>query len=79
MVKTFYLTHIDPEEALERIHGLGVLDFNINWGVDIDKKLNALSFRVKFEAGGNAEEKEAQALTDIEEFLKGIDLEKSPK
>lgn len=79
MVKTFYLKHIKAEEALERVHALGVLDYNINWGVDVDKKLNAISFRVKYEAGGNAPEMEARALQEIEDFLKGIDLEKPPR
>ena len=78
MVKTFYLKNIKAEDALERVHALGVLDYNINWGVDIDQKLNALTFRVKYEAGGGAEQKESQVIKDIEDFLKGVDVDKVP-
>ena len=76
MVKTFTIKHINVREMLRRIHALGLFESNINWGVDIDEKLNALTFRVTYTAGGGAEEKEAKVMRELEEYIKAVDLSK---
>jgi hypothetical protein len=75
MVRTFYIKHLDAKDVLRRIHRLGVLDYRFNWGVDLDEKLNALTFHVSYTGGDNPEEKETKALRDIEAFIKAIDIE----
>ncbi len=79
MVKTFYIQHLSAKEVLKRVHTLGIFDYNVNWGVDLDEKLNALTFRISYTAGAGSKEKEAEALETIESFIKAIDLEKPPK
>jgi len=73
MVKTFYIKHLNARDVLRRIHLLGIFDSNLNWGVDLDEKLNALTFRVTFTAGGGAEEREAKVLREVAEFIKDVD------
>jgi hypothetical protein len=79
MVKTFYITSLDAKEVLRRIHALGILDYNMSWGVDLDEKLNALTFRVSYTAGSEGDERETGTLKEIEKFIKSIDIEKPPE
>jgi hypothetical protein len=79
MVKTFYVQRLKASEVLKRIHALGIFDHNLNWGVDLDEKLNAITFRISYTAGAAASEKEAEAMGTIESFINAIDMSKPPK
>lgn len=75
MVKTFFIKHLNARDMLRRIHALGLFDSNINWGVDLDEKLNALTFRITYTAGGGAKEKEAKVMGDLAEYIQAVDME----
>ena len=79
MVKTFYIKHLNAKEVLQRVHKLGVLDYSINWGVDVDERLNALTFHLTYTGGGGSEEKEVEVMKELEAFIKSVDLESPPK
>lgn len=79
MVKTFYLKHINAGDVSKRVSALGIFDYNMSWSSDVDEKLNAITFNVRFTAGGNAEAVEEKALKDLATFIKGIDLLEPPK
>ena len=78
MVKTFYIKNLKVKDILRRIHALGILNYNISWGVDMDEKLNAITFRVSYTAGSGSEDKEAETLKTIEKFIESIDLAGPP-
>ena len=77
MVKTFIIRHSDAREMLERIHALGFFEPSITWNADIDERLNALTFRINYTAGGGAEEKERMAIKALEDYIKTIDVERA--
>ena len=76
MVKTFVIKHLNASEMLRRIHALGLFDSNINWGVDLDEKLNALTFRITYTAGGGAKDRETEVMGELEEYIQAVDKEK---
>jgi len=78
VIKTFFIKHHDARDILRRIHGLGILDYNVNWGVDLDEKLNAITFRISCTSGAGAREKENEIVEAIESFIKSIDIEQKP-
>jgi len=79
MVKTFFIKHLDAKDMLRRIHALGLFDSNINWGVDLDEKLNALTFRITYTAGGGAKEQEAKVMGELVDYIQAVDVEKPKK
>jgi hypothetical protein len=79
MVKTFFIKHLNAKDMLRRIHTLGLFDYNINWGVDLDDELNSLTFRITYTAGGGAEEHEAKVMADLTEYIQAVDKEKPEK
>ena len=75
-VKTIFLKQIQVKEALKRVHSLGILDYSVSWGVDMDEQLNAITFRISSTTGMNAKTKEEEIIKTIESFLKAIDKQK---
>lgn len=75
MVKTFNIKHLNARDMLRRIHLLGIFDPSMNWGVDIDEKLNALTFHVTYTGGGGAEERETEVMRELAQFIKDVDKE----
>ncbi len=72
MVKIFRLKHISPKEALEQIHGSGIIDYMFNWGYSIDEKRKALTITLQY-GGGSDPEREKEMMKNLESFIKSID------
>ena len=79
VIKTFYVKHIDVKEVLKRVHALGIMDYTVTWGYDMDEKLNALTFQITSTVGSGSKEKETEVIKAIESFIKSIDIEKKPE
>lgn len=79
MVRTFYLKHVSVADVSKRVSSLGIFDYNMNWSIDVDEKLNAITFNVRYTPGGDTRLVEEKVLNDIDTFIKGIDLLEPPK
>ncbi len=67
MLKTFYLKHVDAEEARKRIENLGLVSYTIQ--IDVDPRLNALTVNTPHE----------NLMQQIEEFISNIDADAPPE
>jgi len=66
MLKTFYLRHVNAEEARKRIENLGLVSYTIQ--VDVDERLNALTVNTPHE----------NILRQVEDFIRSIDADAPP-
>ncbi len=73
MIKVVTLKHISPKDALRLVQESGVLPYLINWGCNMDEKNHRLVFQLKHGGGGFEEEVE-KAASDLEKFIKSIDV-----
>lgn len=74
MIKVIALKHIDPKEALRLVQESGVIPYLINWGCNIDEKNDRLIFQLKH-GGGGFEDEVQKAASELEKFIKSIDVE----
>jgi len=74
VIKTFQLKNQKVKDVLRRIHALGIFDYDINWGVDMDEENNSITFRFVCTSGANAEEREKEIAKTIANFIKSIDV-----
>jgi|Deesub1362B_J571_1020462.scaffolds.fasta_scaffold03362_4 hypothetical protein len=74
MVKTFFLKHITPGEALEQLHRSGIINYMFNWGYTLDEKRKSLTITLQY-GGGTDPEKEKEMMRQIEQFIRSIDAE----
>jgi len=73
MVKVITLKHIEPKEALRLVQESGIIPYLINWGCNIDEKNHRLVFQLKH-GGGGFEDEVKNAASDLESYLKSIDV-----
>ncbi|MCK4894060.1 MAG: hypothetical protein GQ561_01450 [Calditrichae bacterium] len=73
MVKVITLKHIEPKEALRLVQESGIIPYLINWGCNIDEKNRRLVFQLKH-GGGGFEDEVKNAASDLESYLKSIDV-----
>ena len=73
MVKVITLKYIEPKEALRLVQESGIISYLINWGCNIDEKNRRLVFQLKH-GGGGFEDEVKQAASDLETYLKSIDV-----
>ena len=66
MLKTFYLKHVNAEEARKRIENLGLVSYTIQ--LDVDQRLNALTVNTPHE----------NLMKQVEEFISNIDADTPP-
>lgn len=76
MLKIIRLKNIQPEEALKSVRIAGVFGYMINWGCEIDKANRQLIFTLKHGggSGGSCDEELRTAATELEKFIRSIDL-----
>ena len=67
MLKTFYLKHVNAEEARKRIENLGLVSYTIQ--IDVDPRLNALTVNTPHE----------DLMQQVEAFIAGIDADAPPE
>jgi hypothetical protein len=66
MLKTFYLKHVNAEEARKRIENLGLVSYSIQ--IDVDERLNALTVNTPHD----------NLMEQVEEFITNIDADAPP-
>lgn len=73
MVKAITLKYLDPKEALRLVQESGILPYLINWGCHIDETNHRLVFQLKH-GGGGFEDEVKNAASELESFLKSVDV-----
>jgi len=76
MLKVIRLKNIQPEKALRSVRIAGVLGYMINWGCEIDSANRRLIFTLKHGSGsgGSFDQELQKAASELEKFIRSIDL-----
>lgn len=73
MLKIITLKNISPKKALRLVQESGVIPYLINWGCNIDEENNRMVFQLKH-GGGSFESEINKVATELEKYIKSIDI-----